>query len=286
MSIRNKALIWTIIQIFQTASLILLTKHLFNLGIEPLNFSYQILLASAVYLFIFAVIKEPKAITKIDNKALLGLVLIGVVGGGITYGFGSLGLQKSTAVNYSFLIQTTILFTPVLAYFILKEHLKPYKLVLMLILLVGTYLISTNGALSLLSIGDLFILLSAVAFSLSVVFTKRALRKISTITFSMYRALFGGLSLLLYLLITNEIHLDFNGFWIIVVGFIIAIGIYAMNKVLEYTTASYMQMMYMMVPVITAISAYLLFGELMTPIQMLGGAIIITSGFLVHKFEI
>jgi len=42
----------------------------------------------------------------------------------------------------------------------------------------------------------------------------------------------------------------------------------------------------MSVPVITAIFAYLILGESMTPIQMVGGAFILVSGFFVHKLKI
>ena len=283
---KNLALIWVIIQVVLTAGLILLTKYVFDLGIEPLNFSYQILLASVVYLLIYALFKEPKALVSVDKKSLLMIVLIGIIGGAIAYGLGFLGLQKSTAINYAFLIQTTVFFTPVLAFFFLKEHLKPYKTVLIFALLLGAYLVSTNGKLILPKTGDLFILLGSIAFSSGVILTKIALKKVPTLTFSMYRAIFGGISLLIFLLLINKVNFDFNWFWIAVVGLVIAAGIYAMNKSLEYGTASYMQMMYISVPVVTAIFAYFILGESMTPIQIVGGALIIVSGFFVHKLKI
>ncbi len=283
---KHLALIWVIIQAVLTAGLILLSKYVFELGIEPLNFSYQILVASVVYLFAYALIKEPKALVNVDKKNLLVIVLSGITGGTIAYGFGFLGLQKSTAINYVFLTQTTVFFTPVLAFFLLKEHLKPHKTVLIFALILGAYLVSTNGKLILPKIGDIYILLGAVAISLSVILTKFALKKVPTLTFSMYRALFGGISLLIFLLVMNKVSLDFNWYWIGVVGLVVAAGIYSMNKALEYGSASYMQMMSMSVPVITAIFAYLILGESMTPIQMVGGAFILVSGFFVHKLKI
>jgi len=283
---KHLALIWVIIQAVLTAGLILLSKYVFELGIEPLNFSYQILVASVVYLFAYALIKEPKALVNVDKKNLLVIVLSGITGGTIAYGFGFLGLQKSTAINYVFLTQTTVFFTPVLAFFLLKEHLKPHKTVLIFALILGAYLVSTNGKLILPKIGDIYILLGAVAISLSVILTKIALKKVPTLTFSMYRALFGGISLLIFLLVMNKVSLDFNWYWIGVVGLVVAAGIYSMNKALEYGSASYMQMMSMSVPVITAIFAYLILGESMTPIQMVGGAFILVSGFFVHKLKI
>ncbi|MFC1615712.1 DMT family transporter [Patescibacteria group bacterium] len=283
---KNLVFVWVTIQIVLTASMILLIKYVIDKGGDPLNFSYQILLASVVYLFLYALIKEPKALVKVDTKSLIIIVLAGITGGAITYGLGFLGLQKSTAINYSFLIQTTVFFTPVFAFFFLKEHLKPFKMVLIFTLLIGVYLVSTNGELILPKTGDLYILFSTIAISTSVILTKIALRKVSTLTFSMYRALFGGLSLLLFLLIIDKINLEFYWFWIAIVGLVIAVGIYAMNKTLEYGTASYMQMMNMSVPVITAIFAYIVLGESMTLIQMIGGVIIIASGVFVHKLKI
>jgi len=283
---KNLALIWVIIQVVLTAGLILITKYVFDLGIEPLNFSYQILLVSVVYLFVYALIKEPKELVNMDKKSILVIVLSGITGGTIAYGLGFLGLQKSTAINYVFLTQTTVFFTPILAFFFLKEHLRLHKTVLIFTLLLGAYLVSTNGKLILPKIGDIYILLGAVAISSSIILTKIALKKVSTLTFSMYRALFGGISLLIFLLLINKASLYFNWYWIAIVGLVVAAGIYSMNKTLEYGSASYLHMMNMYVPVITAIFAYLILGESMTPIQIVGGALIIVSGFFVHKLKI
>jgi len=283
---KNPAFVWVVMQIILTACMILLIKHVLDLGVEPLNFSYQILLTSVVYLLIYALIKEPKALASVDKKSLIIIVLAGITGGAIAYGLGFLGLQKSTAINYSFLIQTTVFFTPVLAFFFLKEHLKPFKIVLIFILIFGAYLVSTNGELILPKTGDLYILFGTMAVSSSVILTKISLRKVPTLTFSMYRALFGGLSLLLFLLLIGKVNLAFNWYWIAIVGLVIAAGIYAMNKALEYGSASYMQMMSMSVPVITAIFAYIFLGESMTLIQVIGGVTIIVSGVFVHKLKI
>jgi len=282
---KNLALIWVIIQVVLTALLILLTKYVFELGIEPLNFSYQILLASVIYLFIYVLFKEPKALVNMDKKSLLIIVPAGILGGAIAYGFGFLGLQKSTAINYTFLTQTTVFFTPVLAFFFLKEHLKLHKAALIFALLLGAYLVSANGKFILPKISDIYILLGAVAVSSSIILTKIALKKVPTLTFSMYRALFGGISLLIFLLVINKVSFDFNWYWIAIVGLVVAAGIYSMNKALEYGSASYMQMMNTSVPVITAIFAYLILGESMTPIQIVGAALIIASGFFVHKLK-
>lgn len=283
---KNLAFIWVIIQVFLSAGLILLTKFVFEFGIEPLNFSYQILLASFIYLFVYVLIKEPTALVNVDKQSLFIIILAGITGGALAYGLGFLGLQKSTAINYTFLTQTTVFFTPVLAFFFLKEHLKPYKTALIFALLLGAYLVSTNGKLILPKISDIYILFGAIAVSSSIILTKIALKKVPTLTFSMYRALFGGISLLIFLFLINKVSLEFNWYWIAIVGLVVATGIYAMNKALEYGSASYLHMMSMSIPVITAIFAYFILGESMTPMQIAGGALIVVSGFFVHRLKI
>lgn len=283
---KHLAFAWVMVQVVLSAVLILLTKHLFDIGIEPLNFSYQMLLASAVYLLIYALFKEPKALFSVNKKSLLIIFFIGVLAGAISYGLGFLGLQSSTAINYAFLNQTAVFFTPVLAFFFLKEHLKPHKTVLIFVLLIGAYLVSTNGKLILPKIGDIYIVLAVLAFSFAIILTKIILKKVPALTFSMYRAFFGGLSLLIFLLLVNKINFDFYWYWIALVGFMLAVAIYAINKALEYASASYTQMLYLSTPVITAIFAYLILGESMTLIQIIGGALIVISGFFVHKLDI
>lgn len=289
-NIQNKklALLWSLTQIILTTGVILVTKFIFNTGVDPLNFSYQILMVAALILFIYGLYKESKSelLSRLPIKMISMVVLTGVLGGGLAYALNGLGLKYSTATNYSFLIQTSVFFTAILAFFFLKENLKPMKILLLIILLAGVYLITTKGNLIVPNRGDLLLLLGTLAYAVANIMAKVALTNVPAITFTTYRLLFGGLSLILFLILIGKFSVEINWFWIIGVGAIVAVGTLAIHKVLVYSTASYMSMMATITPVLTASMAWTFLGEVMSAMQLVGGGLIILAGLLINKRDV
>lgn len=285
---KNKrlALIWISVQILLAALLTIISKLAFNSGIEPVNFSYQILLAASIFLGFYAIIVEPKKVFKIDKTAMLYTVLAGIVGGGLAYSFGFLGLKYSSVVNYSFLQQTSLVFTAAFAYLLLKEHLRPYKVMLIILLLAGSYLISTSGRLIIPRTGDLLILAGSLTFSLGIILAKKALDTLSPVIFSMHRAFYGAVSLMVFLLAIRQLSFEINWIWVLPVGAIVALGILSVNKVLEYSNASYMAMMSALIPVTAAIFAFAFLQETISVPQIIGGCIVIASSILIHRLGV
>lgn len=280
---KKLALLWSLIQIVFTTGMILSVKFIFNTGVDPLNFSYQILIVAALILFVYGFSKEPGQIFYLPIKIILMMVLIGVIGGGLVYALGGLGLKYSTATNYSFLIQTSAFFTAILAFFFLKEDLRLTKIILLAMLLVGVFLITTKGSLIVPNRGDILILLATLCYVIANIMAKVTLRNASAVTITAYRLLFGGLSLILFLLLIGTFSIEINWLWAIGVGAIIAVSTLAIHKVLIYATASYMSMMATMTPVLTAVTAWILLGEIMNAAQLVGGGLIILAGILINK---
>ena len=92
-------------------------------------------------------------------------------------------------------MQSSVFFIPILSFFILKERLNIYKIALIITLVIGVYLVTTSGKLIVLQWGDLFIITAALSFSIGVVLSKITLSEIPVLTFSIYRALFGSITI-------------------------------------------------------------------------------------------
>ena len=281
---KKLALLWSLTQILLTAGVILVMKFVFNTGVDPLNFSYQILIVAALILFAYALYKEPEQIFHLPIKTISMVALIGVIGGGLVYALNGLGLKYSSATNFSFLIQTNVFFTAILACFLLKENLKITKIVLLVMLLAGIYLITTKGNFIIPSRGDILLLLGSLVYAIANIMAKVTLRNVPAITFTAYRILFGGLSLILFLI--GRFSVEINWLWTIEVGVMIAVGTLAIHKVLGYATASYMSMMSTITPVLTTIVAWTFLGETMSTIQLIGGGFIILAGIFMNQKDI
>lgn len=288
MNMHNKklALLWSLTQIVFTTGMILTVKFLLNAGVDPLNFSYQILIVAALILLAYGLYNEPNQIFHLPIRTISRMALIGVIGSGLVYALGGLGLKYSTVTNYSFLTQTAVFLTAMLAFFFLKENLKPMKVALLGMLLAGVYLITTKGNLIVPAKGDLFVLLAALAYAIASVLAKITLRNVLPITLTTYRLLFGGVSLILFLILMGRFSVDINWLWTLGVGALIAVSTLAIHKVLVYATASYMSMMATMISVFTAIAAWAFLGETMNTAQVVGGGFIILAGIFMNRTDI
>jgi drug/metabolite transporter (DMT)-like permease len=286
MKIKNSNLKYLIFQILITGMFIPLVKYVYNSGVDPLNFSCQILFAAFIILSAYSMSAEKGASFRIKKKHLSYLLAIGLVNGGLAYAFFSTGLKISSVVNCIFLMQAGVFFVPVLSYFFLKEHLKLYKIMLISILIVGVFFVTTSGEMAIPGTGDILLLLSALSFSIGTILSKIILEEVSIITFSLFRTLFGSISILIYLAVTDGINPDINIFWVFGSGLMIVLGTLALSRVLRETSASYVSMMSMSTPVVTLVFAYAFLGEEMTTAQLVGGVIVVFSGFLVHTADV
>ena len=268
-----------------TAAFAVGSKLAFNQGVEPLNFSAQILLIAGLMLFVLLGAKRPQSLWAFTPQSFWVIFLAAFFGSGCYYAFSFLGLKYSTAVNFGFLSQTCVVFTAVLAYFLLKEQLTPYKWGLIALLLLGCYLVSTGGIRLAPQMGDWLIVLGALSFSLGVIAAKFGMRNIPPLFFSAWRAFLGGFLLLIYLLVTGSLNPHIAWGWALLVGFFVALAILGVNKTLELASASYVVMMSNLIPVFTLILAFLILGEKMNLIQMAGGAVILVSSLLCHWRE-
>ena len=283
---KNSNLKYIILQILISGTFIPLAKYIYNSGVEPLNFSCQILFAAFAILALYSISFEKGASFRINKKHLSYLLIIGLVNGGLAYAFFSAGLKISSAVNCTFLMQTSVFFVPVLSYLFLKEKLNSKKIALISVLIIGVFFVTTSGEMAIPDTGDLLILLSAISFSIGTIFSKKILENISIISFSLYRTLFGSISILIYLVLAGRLNPEINWIWVSGSGLMIVLGTLALSKVLKETTASYVSMMSMSTPVVTTLFAYAFLGEEMTAAQMIGGVIVIFSGIFVHTADV
>jgi len=277
---KKTALFWVLLQGVLTAAFTVGSKMAFNQGVDPLNFSAQILIVAGLILLLILGFQRPGELFKFNPGSLTTIFLAAFFGSGCFYALSFVGIKYSSAVNFGFLSQTCVVFTALLAYFLLKEKLTFYKLGLVLMLLLGCYLVSTGGSLMVPKIGDWLIVLGALAFSLGVIAAKFGMRDVPPLFFSGYRALLGGLFLLAYLVVSGGFRPQIAWGWVLLVGGFVAFAILGINKTLELASASYVVMMSNLIPVFTVILAFLVLGEKMTAPQIIGGAVILASSIL------
>ncbi|HRN86234.1 MAG TPA: DMT family transporter [Candidatus Dojkabacteria bacterium] len=277
-------------------------KLAYNEGAQAITFTVQTAFFAAIFLFIQLLIFKKNELRNIFNNKYLKWILLA---NAIHFGIGGLsnnfGIANTSAVNAGFLVKLGMVTTILFAAYFLNERLTRAKLLAALIMLIGAYLISTQGKSIIPHWGDLFILIACVAFSIGNIMVRKLtagtevsgelvafLRPIAGIPVIILFSLFSGflpenIGRVLQLDLLNSTYFVY----MVINGFFVAMLWTFLNRSLKYGTASYMTMMSSMTSIFVVILALLLLGESLNYHQILGGTfIILATGITQVKMKI
>lgn len=282
----SKGFYFTITASLMWAISIIVTRIVLNSGENAYNFILWVTLFALPYwLFVFSrKINEFKTIGKKGYLILAGIGLISTIGVSIVEVFA---LKYSPAVNYSFLIRSTILFTIIFAFLLLGEKLTLKKFIIAGLILTGIYFLTTKGKLISFSAGDTFTLLEAMLIALgNSVFGKMATNLMSARLSSSASFLIGVLPIAIIVLFNNAIAIPKSMTLIILSAILSILGMSFRFQAYKHATASYVAMIYSATPVFVLIMSTSLLKEVISPIQLVGGSLIILGGIAVEKLKI
>lgn len=237
-----------------------------------------------LYLFFRKSFKEFKKITLIEYKILIGMMLITVVGVAFTE---MLALKYSPAVNFSFLIRSTILFTIIFSYIFLGEKITIKKTILAILILMGAYLLISKGHVIKFTPGDIFTLSEAALIGLgNNVFGKMATNRMSPNLSASASQILGFLPILIITFCSGALGLPRLPL-LIIVSAVLAVAVELLRfNVLKFSSATYTTMMFSFTPVIVSLIGYFVLQEFLEPIQLIGGGLIFSAGILAEKLKI
>lgn len=233
-----------------------------------------------------------------DHKALLIILLAGLVHYGLGGMFSTAGVAFTSATSAAFLSKLSFVFTVGMAALFLSEHLTKQKLGASALMLMGAYLLATQGQAIESGIGNLMVISACFCWSSGTILTKLALRriKISGELISAVRPFVGTPVLVAYsLLIPHFSAATRTAFgesiwqleilpYAMINGFLIVLTWIFLNRTLTVASASYMTMMSMLTPVIVTVLAFTFLGEKLALIQLVGAVLIIAGAVITHLF--
>ncbi|HYK08950.1 MAG TPA: DMT family transporter [Candidatus Eisenbacteria bacterium] len=265
---------------------IIITRILLREGGNVYNLSFWTTLLELPF-FLFLFLKHRHEFIKTPKNHKLILLAMGIISGvgiGLTEYFA---LKFSPAVNYSFLIRTVTLFTVVFAYFFLGEKLTKAKVLLVGVIIVGSYFLTTNGQHLAFSKGDFFTLLEAMLLAIgNNVLGKAATQRMSSNLSASAAFLIAVLPLFVIAAINNGIYVPDNLLLIILLAITFLILAMLRFYAYRYLSASAVTMVYSFTPVFVSIMAIFLLGESLSVLQFVGGFLIVAAGALVTKLRI
>jgi drug/metabolite transporter (DMT)-like permease len=232
------------------------------------------------------------------SKDWLYFALLGFLGITFHQWLQSTGLVTSQATTTGWIVASMPIFIAILGWFVLKENLKWFQILGIILAAFGVLLVVTHGVLISLffgkigSPGDLLILISAPNWAIFTILSRRGLKTYSAALMMFYVMAFGWLfSSTLFVagrgwesipLIETDgwLALGFLGIFCSGLAYIFWYDALKILPVAQVGTFLYIE------PVVTVIVSFFLLNEKITPIGLLGGAIILLGVWLVNRIRL
>lgn len=249
----------------------------------------RLLLGAAVLAGWVAARKAWPRITRIHWLQLIG---IGLLGYGVSLGFQFTGTKLATAANGAVITAATPAFVYLFAWLLLGERVSLLRLGALLVATLGVLAVIDPAQAQLtpgLMLGNLLLVGAAITWALYSVLVRQATQRVDSLPFSLI-AFLGGLLLAApaagFELQTESVgNIDLA----IVLGMLYlgiistAVAAYLWNKAFETLEAGVAALTFFAQPVVGALLGAWLLGERLTPLFLLGGALILLGLWLAAR---
>ncbi len=279
---------------------IFVAKLAFEGGANPVSFTIQSGIVAFVILSIYILPRKCKELMNTPKGIMAGLLLANAIHFGLGIFFCNAGTALTSAINVGFLIKFGLVTTTLLALIVLHEKMTLSKMIAVLIMLIGSFLITTRGNMIAPHSGDSLVILACLCWSTANVLIRKILKgsEISDEIVTFLRPV-AGIPLLVFFVLLAPLYpepirrvfqvniLEITlPFLVAANGFFLALLFLYLNRTLKVASASYMTMMSMITPVIVTILAVSFLKEEMKWIQIIGAVLIISSGVATHYLQI
>lgn len=287
---KTRSIFFLIMHVCLVAAGHILQKAVLNQGVDRIVFAF-LRIATGFFLVTVLLVSKQFRPLKIIKANIRHFVMLGICYSGIGILIKLWGLSYTTATNAAFIMSLSSVSAVMFAYFLLREKAPQHFYIVVLLMIVGVYLVSTKGESILPHKGDLIILGLVFLIGFMQVYGKKVLRELSVLETSFGRTFFG--MLFLGSLIPVFAPQGFSSIpdtytWLLILANGVAFGggILTFYKALQVEGASNSAMFALLVPVVTAALGRILLGEFLTPVQIAGGVIIISGSLLISRIKI
>ena len=224
---------------------------------------------------------------RVDFRGFAVLSLVGVT---LLYGLQIVGQSRTTAVNTGLLANTVPVFTALLAVTFLHERIRAVGWLGIAVALVGAWIVSSGGlrldvdATS--ALGDLLVLLSALAAALYFVLGARLLRGYPPLVVTAAAATLGAATLAVVAVIAGG---ENRWTWQAVAAIVaLGVGPGLLSNLWWWETVTWLDagraaLYVYLIPLITMVFAVVLLGETISPAQLAGAALLLGGVWLAER---
>ncbi|WP_228712036.1 DMT family transporter [Halarcobacter ebronensis] len=240
------------------------------------------------YRFLVATILMAIIAYKFYNKINKQTILYGfILGSFLFFAFATqtFGLSHTKTSIVAFITGLNVILVPFFAYVIFKDHVRKMVFLGSLIAVVGLYLLTMSGELS-LAYGEFLSLICSALFALQILFTDKYSKKVNVFMLVLFQFLTVTIYSLIFSLSLDEVTFNIsinNSFLKAVIITSIFATVYAFliqTYMQQFTTPTKTAIIFAMEPVSAGFFGYFLGNELLTSIQIFGAILIIIAVLL------
>ncbi|MCC7572762.1 MAG: DMT family transporter [Candidatus Methanofastidiosum sp.] len=252
---------------------------------------FRFLIACPVIVAITYYLEGSKSL-RINKNEIIKFSILGLLGVTLVHAIQVYALKFTSAINSSILINFNVPFIAIFAMMFLGEAFNKKTAFGIFVSFIGAVIIVVNGSLSgfqKINIGDILIILTGIFWAAYSVAGKRTMEQRTPLAMTSLSFLFG--TIFLFPMALFESRFSFIGEVTLVgVGSVLYLSllcsVYAYicwNRSMKCEKASNVAMFLYFVPVVTAIMAWFLLGEVITIFTVLGGILVIFGVYLAER---
>ena len=217
----------------------------------------------------------------ITYAAIQGILLFSV------FALSLFGLEKTSASNAGFILSLTVVLVPIFSSFI--ERSLPSRAVSFAIVctLIGIVILTVKESLA-LNIGDIYIAIAAICYSIYLILNSKFTKKVESISYGVYQLGFAGIIAAGLCLLFEVPSLPNTSLgWMAILGLGVictAFCFIAQAVVQQYTSPTHTGLIFSLEPIFASIFAIMFLGEIITLQLVIGGGLIL-AGNLVAQME-
>lgn len=260
--------------------------------IPPYSLAFlRFLIACPVIIVITYYLEGIKSL-KINKNEIISFSVLGLLGVTLVQGIQVYALKFTSAINSSILINFNVPFIAIFALLFLGELLSKKTAFGIFVSFIGAVIIVINGSLSgfqRINIGDILIVLTGIFWAAYSVAGKKTMEQRTPLSMTSYTFLFGTIFLFPIAFLESKFNFVGNVTYlgissVLYLSLLCSVFAYiCWNRSMKCEKASNVAMFLYFVPVVTAIMAWFLLGEVITIFTIIGGALVILGVYLAER---
>lgn len=195
--------------------------------------------------------------------------------------FSTLALKFSEAVIVGFLLSLSVVFTPILSFFILRQKVGRKLVFIILLVVAGLYFLCGNGGRFSFGIGEIYALLSALTGAGMLTYSSKHVSDVGPVALSTAQCAVTAVVSLVFAVIFEDFHslahVSPEGWWSVLYLAIAStcIAYSLQNIALSKVSATFVSLAFCTEPIFTVIASFFLLGERLSLIGLIGAALIV-----------